>query len=113
MTDALIRCEPVVVRQPRYGMRQFFVYVLSSYSRRLYVGVTNNLERRIWQHRTGAHGFTARYHIYRLVHYESTENVIAAIAREKQIKGWGRAKKFSLIETTNPFWIDLADTWFR
>jgi len=84
-------------------MRQFFVYVLSSHSRRLYVGVTNNLERRIWQHRTGAHGFTARYHIYRLVHYESTENVIAAIAREKQIKGWGRAKKFSLIETTNPF----------
>ena len=94
-------------------MRQFFVYILSSHSRRLYVGVTNNLERRIWEHRHGAHGFTTRYRMNRLVHFESTENVIGAIAREKQIKGWVRAKKCALIEQTNPFWIDLAEGWFR
>jgi putative endonuclease len=95
------------------GVRQYFVYILSSHARRLYVGVTSDLLRRIWEHKQGAHGFTARYRIFRLVHFENTENVTAAITREKQIKGWSRAKKQALIERANPYWIDLAANWFR
>ena len=93
--------------------RQYFVYILASRTRRLYVGVTNDLERRVWQHRTKAvEGFTSRYNIDRLVWYESTDQVLAAIEREKEIKAWRREKKIKLIEAENPAWIDLAREWF-
>jgi putative endonuclease len=79
--------------------RQYFVYILASKVRRLYVGMTNDLERRGWQHRTKVvDGFTSRYNIDRLVWYESTDNVLAAIEREKEIKAWRREKKVRLIE---------------
>ena len=90
-------------------MSQYFVYIMASRSRALYVGVTNNLSRRVGEHKEGLiPGFTQRYKINRLVYYESTPDVRAAIAREKQIKRWRREKKVNLIESLNPEWNDLA-----
>ena len=95
------------------GERQYFVYMLANKMRRLYVGMTNDLERRVWEHRTKtAEGFTSRYNIDRLVWYESTGQVMDAIEREKEIKGWRREKKIALIETDNPRWVDLAREWY-
>jgi putative endonuclease len=91
----------------------YFVYVIASRSRNLYTGVTNNLERRIVEHREGlVPGFTKRYRIHRLVHYEVFGDVRAAIEREKQIKAWNRAKRVALIEAMNPRWADLAESDF-
>lgn len=92
-------------------MRQFYVYILASHSRVLYVGVTNDLRRRVYEHRQGLVAFTARYRVKWLVHFECTANVAAAIAREKQIKGWLRRKKVALIETSNVAWHDLSGDW--
>jgi putative endonuclease len=93
---------------------RYFVYILASKSRRLYVGVTNDLERRLYEHKQKlADGFTAKYHIDRLVHFEETSEVLAAIEREKQIKGWLREKKVSLIESNNPTWEDLSEAWYK
>src|SRR5215213_1790226 len=91
----------------RMGFRQFTVYILASASRRLYVGVTSDLVKRMWEHKTGSiQGFTRRYGITRLVHVETTETSHDAIAREKRIKGWLRRKKLALIESRNPDWRD-------
>ena len=94
-------------------MRQFYVYILASRSRRLYIGVTNDLRRRVFEHRLSCNGFTARYHITRLVHFEVTSNAMAAMEREKQLKGWIRRRKISLIETANPGWLDIATDWYE
>ena len=92
--------------------RTYFVYILANRSRTLYIGVTNDIHRRVLDHRLGtASAFTRRYMIRRLVHVESTTDVRVAIAREKQIKGWLRTKKIALIETANPEWTDLAAGW--
>ena len=89
--------------------RAYFVYILASRSRNLYTGVTNHLEQRILEHRQGLiPGFTEQYRIHRLVYCEAFGDVRAAIAREKQIKPWRRAKKVALIEADNPAWDDLA-----
>jgi len=91
---------------------QYFVYLLASATRRLYVGVTNDLIRRLSEHRCGtASRFTHRYGITRLVHIETTWSVRDAIAREKQIKGWLRWKKLALIDAHNPKWDDLSTGW--
>jgi putative endonuclease len=83
---------------------------MASASRRLYVGVTGHLSRRVHEHRTGEiDGFTKKYHMTRLVYAESTSEVLSALVREKQIKGWIRAKKIALIESLNPDWRDLAE----
>ena len=95
-----------------WSMRQYSVYIVASRSRRLYVGVTNNLIGRLFRHRNGESEFTARYGITRLVYFETTRDVRSAIAREKQIKGWVRAKKIALITRANPTWDDLAADWF-
>jgi putative endonuclease len=93
--------------------RSCFVYIVTSRSHNLYTGLTNNLERRIIEHREGlVPGFTKRYRIYRLVHYEVFGNIRTAIAREKQIKAWTRKKRIALIEATNPTWVDLAESLF-
>ena len=95
-------------------MASYYVYILTNKSKTLYTGVTNDLERRIYEHQNKlVPGFTVQYNISRLVFFEATPNVRAAIAREKQIKGWTRQKKISLIETTNPRWRDLSVDWFR
>jgi putative endonuclease len=93
-------------------MRQYYVYIMASRSRTLYTGVTNDLNRRVWQHKQGAFpGFTKKYRVGRLVYLAATPNISAAIAREKQIKGWTRAKKITLIESIKPTWEDLSEGW--
>ncbi len=78
----------------------------------MYIGVTSNLERRIYEHKHElVDGFTKRYHVHKLVYYEYTTDAIAAITREKQLKGWLRAKKNALVETMNPNWEDLSLSW--
>ena len=90
----------------------FYVYILASRSRTLYIGLTNNIFARIAQHRESRCGtFTARYNIHRLVYYEEFAYVNNAIARENELKDWNRAKKIALIEQNNPTWEDLADGW--
>ena len=80
----------------------------------LYTGVTNSLERRVWEHKEKlVTGFTKRYDMTRLVYYETTTDVHAAIAREKQIKGWLRKRKIALIESVNPRWKDLSEGWYE
>jgi putative endonuclease len=88
--------------------KSYYVYITASISRVLYVGVTSDLVARVYQHREGTvAGFTKSYRAARLVYFEETSDVIAAIAREKQLKGWRREKKIALIETMNPKWNDL------
>jgi putative endonuclease len=88
----------------------YYVYVLASRSRRLYTGVTNNLQRRVSEHHTGmVPGFTKQYKISRLVYFEMFGDIRAAIGREKEIKGWRREKKVWLIERDNRTWEDLAE----
>jgi putative endonuclease len=94
-------------------MRQFYVYILASKSRRMYVGVTSNLLARVAQHRQGLSDFTSRYRIKRLVYVETGTSAMAAIAREKQIKAWSRAKKIALVASMNPAWDDLAADQFE
>jgi putative endonuclease len=86
---------------------------MSSRSRRLYVGVTSDLRRRVHQHKAGTfEGFTSRYSIKSLMHYEQAIDARTAIQREKQIKGWLRKKKLALIEESNPEWKDLSAGWY-
>ena len=90
----------------------FWVYILASKSRRIYTGVTNDIERRVREHKSGAiDGFTQRYKINRLVYRERFHYIDNAIAREKEIKGWDRAKRVALIESENPTWVDLSLEW--
>ena len=78
----------------------------------LYTGITNDLERRLFEHRQGmTRGFTKKYNVHRLVYFEETDDPVAAIAREKQIKSWARRKKVALIERCNPDWKDLSARW--
>jgi putative endonuclease len=79
----------------------------------LYIGVTNDLERRVYQHKTKqVEGFTKKYNLMQLVYFESGADILEAIAREKQLKGWRRSKKLALINSSNPKWNDLSDAWF-
>jgi putative endonuclease len=91
---------------------QYFVYIVCSHSGTLYIGVTNSVYRRALQHKRGEiEGFAAKYECDRLVYYESFDDVHRAIGREKQLKGWNRARKIALIESKNPRWEDLAEKW--
>lgn len=95
-------------------MKTYYVYIMTNHSGTLYVGVTNDLHRRVWQHKQKLiEGFTKRYNITRLVYYEETTDVRQAIAREKQIKGWLRRKKIALITSANPEWRDLGAGWYQ
>ena len=91
----------------------YFVYILSNWDDSvLYIGVTSNLSRRLYEHRHGlADGFTKQYNVHKLVYYEHTNDVYSAISREKQLKKWVRAKKNALISKMNPQWIDLSAEW--
>ena len=90
-------------------MREYYVYIMSSESGVLYTGVIDNLPRRVLQHKKKVNkGFTSRYNINRLVYFENTPDISAAIAREKQIKGWKRIRKVQLINSMNPEWRDLS-----
>ena len=90
-------------------MKIYYVYIMSSFTRALYVGVTNDLPRRIFEHKNKlVAGFAAKYNITDLVYAEECSDVNEAIAREKQIKGWRRENKIALIESMNPSWTDLT-----
>lgn len=84
-------------------MGQYYVYIMTNRSQTLYTGVTNDLQHRVYEHKQKlVDGFTKKYNLTKLVYYESTDDVRSAIGREKQIKGWLRAKKIALIESMNP-----------
>ena len=91
----------------------YFVYILSNWDDSvLYIGVTSNLAKRLYEHRNGlADGFTKKYNVHKLVYYEYTNDVYSAISREKQLKKWMRSKKNALIAKMNPNWIDLSTEW--
>ena len=90
----------------------YYVYIITNkINSVVYVGITNNLERRLYEHKHKLiEGFSARYNLYKLVYFETTNNIEAAIAREKQIKGWNRARKNKLVESKNPNWDDLYES---
>ena len=92
-----------------------YVYLMTNSTNKIiYTGVTSNLKKRIYEHKEKlVDGFTKKYNITKLVYYEVTSDVSAAIEREKQIKGWLRRKKITLIEAMNPQWTDLSEGWFR
>jgi putative endonuclease len=95
------------------AMKDYYVYIMTNNSRTLYTGVTNNIERRVYQHKHKLlPGFTEKYNLNRLVYYECCGNIRSAIEKEKQIKGWVRAKKVALIISVNPAWKDLSEGWF-
>ncbi|MBI5475434.1 MAG: GIY-YIG nuclease family protein [Ignavibacteriales bacterium] len=91
----------------------FYIYLMTNWNNKvLYTGVTNNLERRIYEHKHKVvKGFTQKYNVNKLVYYEHTTNVYSAIQREKEIKKWRREKKNKLINSVNPEWKDLSDEW--
>ena len=94
-------------------MKRSFIYILSSKTGTLYIGVTNNLERRIYEHQNKfIPGFTKRYNIDQLIYFEEATDIISAIAREKQLKGWRRSKKLELVRSSNPTLKDLSDRSF-
>ena len=94
-------------------MNNYYVYIVTNGVRTLYIGVTNDLTRRIYEHQNKlTDGFTKKYNVTMLVHYEVTRDVQSAIAREKQLKGWRRSKKIDLIEASNPEWVDLSVGWY-
>ena len=91
----------------------YFTYIMASRSRTLYIGMTRDLEKRVFEHKWKERdGFTARYNCDRMVWFERFQFVQKAIAREKELKGWSRAKKISLIESANPAWMDLSREWY-
>lgn len=93
---------------------RYSTYIMASRRGVLYIGVTSNLEVRVRQHKNGTYdGFTKKYECHRLVYYEVRDYIQAAIGREKELKGWSRAKKIALIESMNPHWEDLSESWGR
>ncbi|MEA5568118.1 GIY-YIG nuclease family protein [Anabaena sp. UHCC 0399] len=94
-------------------MNNYYIYIMTNNSKTLYTGVTNDLNRRVYEHKQKIiPGFTQKYNITKLVYFEDTSDVNTAIAREKQIKGWLREKKIALIESINPEWKDLSTGWY-
>ena len=95
-------------------MKRYYAYIMTNKSRTLYTGITNNIERRVQEHKNKlVPGFTSKYNITMLVYYEEFSDVRDAIAREKQKKGWLRQKKVALIESMNQEWKDLSDGWYE
>jgi putative endonuclease len=95
----------------RNDMKQYYVYIASSKTKVLYIGVTSNLQKRIWEHKNKlVDGFTKKYNVDHLMYFEQTTDVLSALAREKQLKKWRREKKIALIEKDNPTWTDLYET---
>ena len=109
ITDLLLRMWKI-----KFYMKRYYVYILSSQRKVLYIGVTSNLENRVFQHKTHVfEGFTHKYNINSLIYFERYATIHAAIAREKEIKAWRREKKIAVIESLNPKWRDLSYGWFQ
>jgi len=93
--------------------KTYCVYIMGSLSGTVYIGVTSKLQKRVFEHKFHCmEGFTDKYDVERLLYWESYDDVYKAIGREKQLKGWRRAKKIALIESTNPHWLDLSKEWY-
>jgi putative endonuclease len=95
-------------------MKSYYVYIITNWNNKvMYIGITNNLIRRVYEHKNKlVKGFTEKYNVNKLVYFEETGDVIAAIAREKEIKKWRREKKDQLVNRMNPTWKDLSLEWF-
>ena len=94
-------------------MHEYYIYIMTNGVRTLYTGVTNDLMRRVFEHKEKlVDRFTKKYNITMLVYYETTGDIQAAIAREKQLKSWRRSKKIALIESSNPQWKDFSLGWY-
>jgi putative endonuclease len=95
------------------GPKKYYIYLLTNWNNRvMYIGVSNNLERRLYEHKNKlVKGFTEKYNVHRLVYYEETPDVRSALEREKEIKKWRRDKKDILVVSTNPTWKDLSEEW--
>ncbi len=95
------------------GQKRYYIYLLTNWNNKvMYVGVTNNLERRLYEHKNKlVKGFTEKYNVHRLVYYEETPDVHIALQREKEIKKWRREKKDNLVIAANPGWKDLCEEW--
>lgn len=94
--------------------KTYYVYIMASQRRVLYIGITSHIERRVFQHKTHAFGgFTAKYNVTILVYFERYSSVMRAIRREKELKDWRREKKVALIESSNPKWHDLSYGWYQ
>ena len=94
-------------------MKSYYIYIMSSLGGTLYTGVTTDIWNRVLTHKQKRKsGFTKKYDVTRLVYYEETQYILSALAREKKIKGWRRKKKIQLIESLNPKWRDLAESWY-
>ena len=92
--------------------KPYYVYIMASRTRRIYTGMTNDLVRRVFEHKSSStNGFTKKYQTTRLVYYEEIQDIQSAITREKQIKSWRRSKKIKLIESLNPDWRDISEAW--
>ena len=91
-------------------MNDYYVYILTNTNNHvMYIGITNNLQRRVYEHKTGVfEGFTKKYRVHKLVYYENCHDVNDAIRREKQLKAWSREKKNKLVESINPEWKELG-----
>lgn len=94
-------------------MKQYYVYMMASFNQVLYIGVTNDLQRRVYQHKnkTNPESFTAQYNVNRLVYFETFGNIQDALTREKQLKSWRREKKIALLKKENENWRDLSLNW--
>lgn len=95
-------------------MREYFVYILTNKSETLYIGVTNNIEERVFEHKEKINPrcFTAKYNLNQLVYHQTFDSIEEAIDREKQLKSWNRQWKIELIESENPYWDDLSLDWY-
>jgi putative endonuclease len=113
-TITACRPTPMRISPPMPRSYEFFVYILSSLSGTLYIGITDDIHKRVWQHKHKRfQGFTCDHDVDRLLYFEQFVDVRNAIAREKQLKGWRREKKIKLLEKTNPRWEDLSNNWFN
>jgi putative endonuclease len=94
-------------------MKKYYIYIMTSPTGTLYIGMTSNLKRRVYEHKQKLRdGFTQKYNVTRLAYYEETSDVQTALAREKEIKKWRRSKKIALIKSLNPKWQDLSEWWY-
>jgi len=93
---------------------QYYVYIMTNKSGTLYVGVINNIKKRVYEHKNKlVEGFTKKYNINKLLYFETFGDIYSAITREKTIKGWLREKKIEFVRTTNPDWTDLSQDWYE
>ena len=113
LTNVRMRTYGIIFSMRNYT-RTYYVYIMFSRSGVLYIGVTNNLLRRVYEHkRMSVRGFTQKYRVVYLAFFEKTDDITVAISREKELKKWRREKKLALIATQNPDWDDLSAGWYE